>query len=472
MTSPSLEKIALPSQGFKAFYHNPYTQVSLLGLVCFTCAGLYNAMTGLGGAGQIDPTTSANANSALYAALALLSFFAGSIMNMLGPRLTLFIGTTGYVLGLVSYLVINIHPNAGSFVITAGAIEGLCAALLWTAQSTLMMAYPTDMQRGRFISIFWAIYNLGGVVGAAVSLGQNIHLKTNSVSNETYIGLISLNVIGMAIPIFMADPSRMVRSDGTKVTTPRCPSWTSELRGLVTTLLTDPMIVLLFPMFFASNWYFTWQFNDYNAALFNVRARSLNNLLYWISTIMGSTIIGFVLDMPHRSRRFRAFSGWILVISVTFIVHAWAFIYQRQYTRESVPTNSVKMDIYDQGYVGRALLYMLCGALGAMYQTTVYWILGAITNDPAKLSHYSGFYHSIQSAGAAGVFRVDAVGLPYMNIFLSTWVLLIAGLIIALPMLYSRIHDHEGGDDNDSHESSATEVVSDFDSASEKQRSV
>lgn len=38
-----------------------------------------------------------------------------------------------------------------------------------------MLAYPTESQKGRFISIFWAIFNLGGVVGAAVSLGQNFH---------------------------------------------------------------------------------------------------------------------------------------------------------------------------------------------------------------------------------------------------------------------------------------------------------
>lgn len=69
----------------------------------------------------------------------------------------------------------NIHPNAGGFVIAAGAILGICAGLLWTAQGSLMLAYPTESQKGRFISIFWSIFNLGGVVGAAVSFGANFH---------------------------------------------------------------------------------------------------------------------------------------------------------------------------------------------------------------------------------------------------------------------------------------------------------
>ena len=36
-----------------------------------------------------------------------------------------------------------------------------------------MLSYPTESQKGQFISIFWSIFNLGGVVGAAVSLGIN-----------------------------------------------------------------------------------------------------------------------------------------------------------------------------------------------------------------------------------------------------------------------------------------------------------
>ena len=52
---------------------------------------------------------------------------------------------------------------------------GFCAGLLWTAQGSLMLAYPTEDQKGKFIGIFWSIFNLGGVVGAAVSLGRNFH---------------------------------------------------------------------------------------------------------------------------------------------------------------------------------------------------------------------------------------------------------------------------------------------------------
>ncbi|RPD70831.1 MFS general substrate transporter [Lentinus tigrinus ALCF2SS1-7] len=423
-------------RGFKAVYYNPVIQVFFLGFVCFMGPGLFNALNGLGGGGQVNPTTSANANSALYATFAVAAFFAGSINNVLGSRLTLLLGTTGYSLYIGSYLAYNIHPNIGAFVIASGAYLGVSAGLLWTAQGSLMLAYPTENQKGMFIGIFWSIFNLGGVVGAAVSLGNNFD---NTVfSNGTYIGFLVLTGIGCLIPLLMANPSKMIRSDGTRVVTPRHPSWKTEFEGLWTTLRTDPYIVLLFPMFFASNWFYTWQFNDYNGALFTIRARALNNLIYWLSQIVGSVSIGFLLDQRSLSRRFRAFAGWCVLIVMVFVVHIWAYFYQRGYTRDTVQD---KIDIHESPYVSHLWLYIFCGLLDAMWQTTAYWFMGAMSNDPAKLANFSGFYKSLQSAGAAGIWRGDAVKLPYMNIFISTWVLLVAGLVFALPMIHMRVKE-------------------------------
>jgi hypothetical protein len=62
-------------------------------------------------------------------------------------------------------------------VIVAGIYLGISAGLLWTAQGSLMLAYPTEIQKGRYIALFWAIFNMGGVVGAAISLMQNFNSK-------------------------------------------------------------------------------------------------------------------------------------------------------------------------------------------------------------------------------------------------------------------------------------------------------
>ncbi|KAI0075905.1 MFS general substrate transporter [Panus rudis PR-1116 ss-1] len=425
--------------GVKGVYYHPATQVIMLGFVCFMCPGLYNALNGLGGGGRVDTATNSNANAVHYATFAFAAWFAGPVNNILGPRLTLLLGSFGYSLNIMAYLVVNNRPKAAPFIIAAGAIQGICAGLLWTAQGSLMLAYSTESQKGRYISIFWSIFNLGSVVGASVSFGQNFHSKANSVGNGTYIGFLVLTLIGVLIPLTMADPNKMIRTDGTQVQYPRHPSLRNAIISLWIALREDPYILLLFPMFFASNWFYTWQFNDYNSALFNIRARSLNNLLYWIAQIIGSVSIGLLLDRKRLSTHARAFSAWIVLLLMVFVVHIWAYFYQRNYTRKSVAATPTKIDISDKAYIGRLWLYIFCGLLDAMWQTTVYWLMGVMTSDPAKIAHFVGFYKSIQSAGAAGVWRADGVGLPYMNIFISTWVLLAAGLTFSLPMIYLRV---------------------------------
>jgi hypothetical protein len=42
-----------------------------------------------------------------------------------------------------------------------------------------MLSYPTESQKGLFIGVFWAIFNLGAVVGSSVSLGENFHSKVS-----------------------------------------------------------------------------------------------------------------------------------------------------------------------------------------------------------------------------------------------------------------------------------------------------
>ncbi|KAK7688034.1 hypothetical protein QCA50_008404 [Cerrena zonata] len=203
--------------GLKDLYYRPVTQVVMLGFVCFMCPGLYNALNGLGGGGRVDTSTNANANATHYATFAFFAFFAGPINNILGPRLTLLIGSTGYALTIGSYLAVNNHPSAAPFVIVAGAIQGICAGLLWTAQGSMMLAYSTESQKGLFIGIFWSIFNLGSVVGASVSLGQNFHSKANAVGNGTYIGFLILTLIGVFIPFLMAEPNTTERRIGGEI---------------------------------------------------------------------------------------------------------------------------------------------------------------------------------------------------------------------------------------------------------------
>lgn len=151
-----------------SYYASPWTQLVLISFVCFMCPGMFNAVNGIGAGGQVDAVVSDRQNTALNSVFSVVGFFAGSIVNRIGVRLTLGMSGIGYVLYIASFLCYNHTKNEG-FVIFAGAFLGLCAGLLWSAQGAIMMSYPLEKDKGKFISWFWMIFNLGAVIGSLVS---------------------------------------------------------------------------------------------------------------------------------------------------------------------------------------------------------------------------------------------------------------------------------------------------------------
>lgn len=149
------------------WYASPPTQLTMVAFVCFLCPGMFNAVGGLGGGGQVDATAANNGLVATYSTFSVVGFFAGSIANRLGIKLTLSLGGLGYSVYIASLLSYNHTQNAG-FIIFAGALLGVCAGLLWTAQGAIMMSYPHESSKGRYISWFWMIFNLGAVIGSLV----------------------------------------------------------------------------------------------------------------------------------------------------------------------------------------------------------------------------------------------------------------------------------------------------------------
>jgi hypothetical protein len=45
------------------------------------------------------------------------------------------------------------------FFVLAGAILGITAALLWSAQGEIMMSYPLEKDKGKMFGIFWGMFH-------------------------------------------------------------------------------------------------------------------------------------------------------------------------------------------------------------------------------------------------------------------------------------------------------------------------
>ena len=152
------------------------------------------------------------------------------------------------------------------------------------------------------------------------------------------------------------------------------PTWKTEIVGLWETLRDDSYIILLFPMFFASNWFYTYQYNDVNLARFNPRTRALNNTLYWLAQMFGALAFGFALDMSSFRRTRRALAAWVSMLVLTFAIWGGGYVFQKKYTREdTAQEDHFLYDWSSDGYVGPMFLYIFYGFYDAAWQTCVYW---------------------------------------------------------------------------------------------------
>ncbi|KAF9435931.1 hypothetical protein BGZ76_005201 [Entomortierella beljakovae] len=420
-------------------WNSPLVQVLAVGVICFCCPGMFNALNSLGGGGQVSSNVGQNANVALYTCFAIFGLLSGAIHNKLGPKWTIFIGCATYVLYAGSLLCFN-HTQAGWFTILSGGILGVGAGMLWTAQGAMMMAYPREADKGKFIGYFWAIFNMGAVLGSCIAFGLNFNNGDNEVKNlgdPTYIVFIVIMAVGTLIALSLTPASSVRHSNGDKILIQQFPTWTGEIVAIFKLFL-DWRMLFLVPMFLSSNWFYSYQFSTVNGRYFSIRTQALNNILYWSSQIFGSYSFARLLDFKGVNRRTRSLWG-LTVITVCFVA-TWigGIFFQRTYNiDEPKPNHDFKEG---SSYVGPLFLYMFYGLNDAAWQTYIYWLMGALSNDATVLSRYAGFYKCIQSCGAAISWRINAIGTPYMPELIICFALLGASIPGAL-FLSLRIKD-------------------------------
>ncbi|KIM82167.1 hypothetical protein PILCRDRAFT_97462 [Piloderma croceum F 1598] len=376
-----------------SWLYRPWTQLLLISFVCFCDPGMYNSISGIGGSGQLDPTVAANTTVALFSATAATAFtIVPTLFDYLGPRGCLLISGWTYPLYSGSLLCYNYTKNAG-FVITAGAILGIGAALLWTAQGDIMLSYPPEHQQGHAITWFWVIFNVGGAVGGFMSFGLNFHSTAGTVSNSMYIAFIIVMAFGWLITVFIPPPNRVVRSDRSvvqrRVKSGLQLGFGHQLNTAVKAY-GDWRIIALIPMFFCANIPYSYQQNAVNGATFTIHSRSLNAALYWLAQVLGGLSIGFILDIPSLHRLQRSKLGWIITFVMTF-------------------------SIYGSGYAFQ------------------WW---ANTRPKGKLD-FADASESFQATGGAMAWCINTLKRPAMMQFAMNWGLLAGSLLIGLPMMWT-----------------------------------
>ncbi len=192
--------------------------------------------------------------------------------------------------------------------------------------------------------------------------------------------------LGAVLALMLCNAKDVVRPDGTRVVLMKNPTWQTELIGLWETLKYEPYVILLFPMFWSSNWFYTYQQNGVNAARFDTRTRALNGLLYYLAQIGGALGLGYLLDLDSIRRSVRAKACLTMLLVITTVIYGGGYAWQKHYTRFDVdatidpatgepvnPNHLLPLDWQWSGYAGPMFLYIFYGLFDALWQASVYW---------------------------------------------------------------------------------------------------
>ncbi|XP_020084010.1 UNC93-like protein 1 [Ananas comosus] len=390
-------------------HNSPLFQVVVIGVVCFCCPGMFNALSGMGGGGQLDHRAANNANTALYAAFSV----------------TLLLGCSTYSLYAGSFLYYNHHPGRQLFTVVSGGVLGAGAGLLWSAQGAVVTSSPPPRLKASYFALFWAIFNTGGVLGGLLPFLINYSRPATAASlgDATYVAFVAFMACGALLSLAVLPPSRVVRDDGSRPSDDAYyPDARAELLRILR-LFADRNMLLIAPAAWASNFFYTYQFNHVNGDLFDLRTRGLNNVFYWGAQMLGSAAVGYLLDFsfPGRRRRLRGFLGIAVVAALGTAVWAGGIADQRRFGHSGGPLASPIDFRQGRRFGGPFVLYFSYGLLDAMFQTLCYWVIGALADDSQTLSRYSGFYKGVQSAGAAVAWQIDTRNVSAMSQLIVNW---------------------------------------------------
>ena len=107
------------------------------------------------------------------------------------------------------------------------------------------------------------------------------------------------------------------------------PTWRKEVEGMWHLIKTEKILIGLLPLFFSSNFTYTYEQSTYNGHLFTLRTRALNSLLFWLFQMVGAAIFCFLVDLKRFSRVRRAWGSLLFLLALHMAVWGASYHVQR-----------------------------------------------------------------------------------------------------------------------------------------------
>ncbi|KFZ01411.1 hypothetical protein V500_00784 [Pseudogymnoascus sp. VKM F-4518 (FW-2643)] len=398
-----IDEAHLRASTAKKFWRSVLFQMVLFGALSFVGPAMTDAISNLGGGGLSTPFLANLATSLNYAASVLVTLFGGPLINKLGIKWACIIAAFAMPLDGSGYYV-SAKYGVDWYLLLSRVIGGICNGFLYVGETTAMLSYPDQDDRGLFLGIWSAMRNTGSIVGGAINFSTNYSTSSaGGIAWSTYLIFVGFECTGV-IWGFMLSPTRKVRrGDGSKVPMSADISWKAEFVALWKHLLGKKTWLIFIPAFYS--FFYGGTLGTYLSLHFSVRARALSSLITPAITIPMVIAYGKLLDMRRWSqinRAWLAFAIWVIPQAGCLI---WIGI---EYSKYGATKTAFDYSLHTNKWAEAYLPYLIFFSSGYLCQLSLYWILGTFSTDVKSSARTGGLFRSFESLGQTVSYAINS----------------------------------------------------------------
>ncbi|KAF3763925.1 MFS general substrate transporter [Cryphonectria parasitica EP155] len=394
----------LSSSKFTKFFRGVLFQMILFGAISFVGPAMSDAISNLGGGGLSSPYLSNLANALNYASGCLVTLIGGPLINKLGIKWSCFIAAVTFPLTGSSYYV-SAKYSVNWYLLFSTILGGFTSGFLYVGETTAMLSYPHQDDRGLYLGIWSAMRSSGSVIGGAINFATNYSSSSaGGIAWATYIIFVVFECTGV-FWAFLLSPTRKVRRrDGTPVPSTGTVTWGEEFRALWMHAKRTKTWLVFIPAFYS--FFYGGTMGTYLSLHFSVRARALSTLIVPIVTIIMVMIYGKLLDTKRWSQTNRAWMAFILWLVPQVACFIWIGI---EYSKFGTAETALDYVLDGKRWAEAYVPYLIIFTTGYWTQLSLYWILGTFSTDVKSSARTGGLFRAFETAGQAVSYSINSM---------------------------------------------------------------
>ncbi|KAH7317358.1 major facilitator superfamily transporter [Rhexocercosporidium sp. MPI-PUGE-AT-0058] len=378
-------------------------QMVLFGALSFVGPAMSDAISNLGGGGLSTPFLANLATSLNYAAGFVVTLFGGPLINKLGIKWSCIIASITMPLAGSGYYV-NARFGVDWYLLFSRIVGGLFNGFLYVGETTAMLSYPDQNDRGLFLGIWSAMRNTGSIVGGAINFSTNYTASSaGGIAWSTYLIFVGFECTGIIWACMLSPTSKVRRRDGSKVAMSVDISWGQEIRALWKHAQRRKTWLMFFPAFYS--FFYGGTLGTYLSLHFSVRARALSSLITPAVTIPMVIAYGRLLDQKRWSQISRAWLGFLVWVIPQVGCFIWMGI---EYSKFGANKTALDYELQTNRWAEAYLPYMFIFSTGYLCQLSLYWILGTFSTDVKSSARTGGLFRAFETLGQTVSYAVNS----------------------------------------------------------------